>query len=98
MAQSKSPFWTSKATISSADALPAQKTRTGDQVLVVTIKPGRLRARVCGVGLRHTSHSSRWWVVLGKGEATAGQYVLPFQVLEFQDINLTPDYCWISTK
>lgn len=46
------------------------------------------------VDLRCTSDSSRWWVVLGKGEATAGQYVLLFQVLEFQDINLTPDYCW----
>lgn len=44
--------------------------------------------------LRYTSDSSRWWVVLGKGEATAGQYVLLFQVLEFQDIDLTPDYCW----
>lgn len=41
-----------------------------------------------------TSDSSRWWVVLGKGETTTGQHVLLFQVLEFQDVHLTPDYCW----
>lgn len=30
-------------------------------------------------------------VVLGQGEATAGQHVLLLQVLELQDVHLTPD-------
>lgn len=36
-----------------------------------------------------TSDGSGWRVVLGEGETAAGQDVLLFQVLEFQDVNLT---------
>lgn len=40
-------------------------------------------------GSRRTGDGGRWRVVLGQGEAAAGQDVLLLQVLQLQDVHLT---------